>query len=108
MTHKARVIAALKRGKAFFTDKDKLVKDWGHILETKTGEWVPLHRPQGACRACILGGLYTTTRRSSDVRTDARWLIGRVAGELYRRHTLREVRAIYDKAIKLAEEEDAL
>jgi hypothetical protein len=102
----------LKKARAWFKSEDRIVKDWHHWYENETGPIWDASSDE-ICRACILGSIgrvvgkrwYQYDERES--LADRFLRANRHSSYFIRRHSLREVRDVYDAAIKSLEKEIA-
>lgn len=102
-TEHSKALALLRRGRKWFERPNSTVRDWANYTE---------RGPDGKiCRKCIYGGIGftdSTDNGLSDAQILANDVIDRARTMTYyrpvfRKHTRREVLAIYDKAIQLAQ-----
>lgn len=97
---KRQALSLLKKARRWFNSEDRLVKDWSNFFE--------YNRKGEICRACVLGGITRLHPESIDVQDEASGRLGRAVGYYHdfdRRHTLKQVHRIYDRAIARLEKE---
>lgn len=98
-------LALLKKARRWFNSKDRLVKNWVHTYETAEG--YNTHR-RLACRACIHGAIGIVKGRSTLAAIQAHRALDSAFPNFdvfLRRHTLKGVRSMYDRAIRKLEKE---
>ena len=112
---KARVLKLILKAKEILSDQDKLVKNWNHLLENDEGNptgW-PVSKLQAKhCRGCIIGGIHLAYPESKVYLSDDRFLaielLSQAASknedyDFTKKHTIKQVQKLYDKAIKKVE-----
>ena len=112
-----RVQRMLQNGKQFFTDAEKIVKDWKDLVETPSGiSLATVNSPdvynkvpdKKHCRACMMGGLILSIPEryfeGPTAKAAMAFLEWAASNDLYTQRTLQQVRQTFDKAIKTADD----
>ena len=110
---KEKVIRVLKKAKALLDTPFKLVQDWGNFYEYKNGResgcnsMLNKRQAKNVCRMCAIGAIFVASYHyQNDNRASiARTVLDRMGRKFNfgATHSLKEVHALYDKAIKYVE-----
>ena len=110
---KEKVIRILKRGKALLDTPFKLVHNWGNFYEYKNGResgcnsTLTKRQAKKVCRMCAIGAVIVAgfSYKEDNREAIARYVLDHVGRNFNfgATHSLEEVHALYDKAIKYVE-----